>query len=1058
MKIPYSVQLCLSALAVASSYAATTVDVSGNYTYDDVHGDYSDDVTFQVNGDFSYNDPFRNDVSTKRGVFSAKGLHFEGTPQGEGSNFPNMNFFCSSLETGSRNYGACFVYTMRGSKGSGFVPAQVSFENLGDISMVATNLDMAGIADYGVLNFFGSFGSVTTLNGDTVSFNNVGNIKMQGLQWGGIAFGKLNELTFRNTGDISFENTNFSAPAGAIYINGGGDSYYYDVTKPGNVYFESTGNITFRNLNRATEDIPFFSRYITSAGIFTNGGSVHFSNTGNILFENNYSATGTGAINAGVWEDTNELQGVTFSHINGSIIFRNNSSGSADSAAYAGAISLRGEFQILQAGDVLFENNWTTEPTGAGAIDSSASRFNGEWLLSADNGNIVFRGNKAGDVLRAIRITGRSTMPILFRAQTGREVTFYDGITIGKSSTSASMTTLSINKALVDGTDYGDVIPEFGGVVRFTGEQTKDLLAQGENETDIDYQERVESSRLFDLAANVNVEGGSLVLEHGVTVDNADVGSILGMEIELNNQFSVNAGTLEMTSGASINGRTVQLGGHGASCLRIGATPSNGYDPSASYDLPSITAKTLDMSKGFDWDLMPFAERGDSGLNVSVSGSLTMGGTIGIVDSLDDYAAATWGQDREFTIFNLQDTETAEVREGEFEQLISNTTQSPEVDSPYSYKGTWSYEWRDTDEDGIDDQLVAVWKHKEVHEPTDPTDPTDPSEPTNPDDPSKPSLVPGDRVGYLTLNSLWSSASNAISLGNAALSNLSYVRLKNKYGSNAWAMGLGDFARRHSREGVDGYDYDGGGYAVGFDSDFHGNSGVWGIAFGQMFGYNKSRDYNARITQKTMMGTLYWGKIFNEKEDSWWTAKADTTWAFTDNCMRSNFDNGMNAHGDWNNRTWLVQAEVSRTTRLRNQWTISPYVRLEFTHGSEDGFTEDGTYARQFGEAMSRRLSIPVGIGFGKETLLYGKPWQYSLRLSYVGDVIQDIPHAGVYSFYSDINWIARAVKPSRHAFRLEYDTAVQLNDRWNVYAGYTLENRDRAIWHQCNLGVSYSF
>lgn len=73
-------------------------------------------------------------------------------------------------------------------------------------------------------------------------------------------------------------------------------------------------------------------------------------------------------------------------------------------------------------------------------------------------------------------------------------------------------------------------------------------------------------------------------------------------------------------------------------------------------------------------------------------------------------------------------------------------------------------------------------------------------------------------------------------------------------------MGLGDFARQRSRGGVDGYDYDGGGYSVGMDSDFGGKSGIWGIAFGQMHGFSRSRDFNGRITQDSLMGSIYWGQ------------------------------------------------------------------------------------------------------------------------------------------------------------------------------------------------------
>lgn len=369
--------------------------------------------------------------------------------------------------------------------------------------------------------------------------------------------------------------------------------------------------------------------------------------------------------------------------------------------------------------------------------------------------------------------------------------------------------------------------------------------------------------------------------------------------------------------------------------------------------------------------------------------------------------------------------------------VISNTTQSSTVDLPYTYGGTWEYELRDMDGDGEDDQLLAIWKHEAG---------------------CRPDQVRPEQAGELALNSLWSSASNAASLGNTALAQLTPVRLNQRYARNVWGMGLGDFARQRSRGGVDGYDYDGGGYSVGMDSDFGGKSGIWGIAFGQMHGFSKSRDFNGRITQDSLMGSIYWGRIFRSGERSLWTVKADLTWGMTDNCMESRFSNGMDAHGEWNNRTWLVQTEVSRSIQYAGGWTVSPFLRMEFTHGTEASFLEDGSYARKFEGAVLRRLSIPAGVSVERSGDWKGRPWTQVLRLSYVGDAIQDVPEASVYSIYSDIFWKARGVKPARHAVRVEYDAALQWNDRWTVYAGYGMEARGSSVYHRVNAGVSMAF
>ena len=60
----------------------------------------------------------------------------------------------------------------------------------------------------------------------------------------------IDSLAFTNTGDISFTDMKmgYSSNGGAIFINQGGDSSLYSNPGDGNISFDHTGNIIFRNL------------------------------------------------------------------------------------------------------------------------------------------------------------------------------------------------------------------------------------------------------------------------------------------------------------------------------------------------------------------------------------------------------------------------------------------------------------------------------------------------------------------------------------------------------------------------------------------------------------------------------------------------------------------------------------------------------------------------------------------------------------------------------------------------------------------------------------------
>lgn len=273
-------------------------------------------------------------------------------------------------------------------------------------------------------------------------------------------------------------------------------------------------------------------------------------------------------------------------------------------------------------------------------------------------------------------------------------------------------------------------------------------------------------------------------------------------------------------------------------------------------------------------------------------------------------------------------------------------------------------------------------------------------------------------------------------------------------GAWAWETSPGSAARG----GADGYDYSGGGYSVGADSGFGHDNGIWGIAFGQLYGHAKSRGFQGRNTQDTRMGSLYWGRLLEESRRARWTFKGSLTWAETHNKMTSRLSGAPASTGKWNNETWLAQAEVSRTADYAGGWRLTPFLRVEFTHGRQDAFREQGGYGRDFGGAALKRLSIPVGLEIGRTDEWKGRPWAQALRVSYVGDVLQDVPEGTVYSPYSDMSWRGRAVSPERHGFRAEYNTSLQCNERWSVYGGYSLEARGNSLYHRVNAGVARSF
>ena len=549
------------------------------------------------------------------------------------------------------------------------------------------------------------------------------------------------------------------------------------------------------------------------AGAITVGADAVF--TSNFVFSTNYAAAG-GAMFV-------RKDGLKYAAETGAITIGPNPSfiknfaysGRAD--AYGGVIYSDGDISFSDGG--MFIGNYAK--TCGGAIT-----MGGKCDLLALTKDALFSDNMTGGVFinhydgtftvengiaNAIDMNGSLfsslyTPNLTLAAEEGREIRFNDPITSRNEAPGRSMA-LTLNRY----TDGEGNVHDTEGTIVFSGE-----LYQGE-------EEHLSASRYSSFLADTTLYGGALLLEHG---------AVFGRNPEeitdkrYNSSLTVEKGVLEITGGSKANATSFTLSGPGA-VLRPG-------------DRAFISAHNADLSRGFTFDMRHQLQAGPAfgpGLMLSAQETFTAGGYIGVADTEANapwfYADRSWKQDRVFHVL----TDVEHTHEGDFDGAVSQATGTARVDDPYAYTGTWSHRWTDADGDGYAEQLQLVWKA----------------------DGTPISRVDPELAGELAVNSLWSSASNAAALGGNVLSRLSVPRLADRHARNLWGMGLGDFARQRSRGGVDGYDYNGGGYSVGADSGMGGeDEGIWGIAFGQLCGHARSRDFQGRNTQDTRMGSLYW--------------------------------------------------------------------------------------------------------------------------------------------------------------------------------------------------------
>ena len=670
-------------------------------------------------------------------------------------------------------------------------------------------------------------------------------------------------------------------------------------TADDNVSLEITGKVQFLNNHVDNSNNSAYGGAIDMEGghaTLTLGNNATFSRNyafSSSNYSSNYSNSSGGAIHMEGDHATLTLgNNVTFSGNYAS------SDSYSISTSSGGAIYMQGvtSFLTIRNG-AIFTNNYSSTYGGAiylqGITTDNSSRF------LAFTHDVLFSGNMTGGtftqhndgsfsvvngVANAIHVDGTNHLQLA--AAQEKEVRFNDPITSAAYFSSTENVTLSLNQY----TDDDGISHATDGTVIFSGE-----LYQGDNA-------HLVASRYSDFKGQTTLYGGSLILEHNVVFGNAGLRDDTSMTLE--------HGTLEITGGSVINAASFSIT-NGDAVLRPGTTAF-------------INAKNVDLSRGFVFDMQKQAQEtatqaNTTGLSISASDSFTLGGSIGIMDtgiSADYfYADNSWKQQRTFIVL----TDSNQTHTDDFSGAHSLAAGSDRVDSPYAYMGSWSHQWVDADGDGFPEQLQLVW--------------------TPAEDSAIRDILP-ELAGTLAMNSMWSSAANALGMSRAALGNLDAQRFITGPENNYWVKGMGDFLN-HASEGVrDGFDYHGGGYSVGADRRITSHA-ILGLGFGDLYGKMRGRSFAGDIDQQTRIGMLYggWHKVLNRKNTLLVTGTAGYGW--TDNKMNS-FHTGGRSHGKWTNETLFGTFTGKWSRRVNETVAMEVMLGLEYTDVTQEAFTETG--------------------------------------------------------------------------------------------------------------------
>lgn len=302
-------------------------------------------------------------------------------------------------------------------------------------------------------------------------------------------------------------------------------------------------------------------------------------------------------------------------------------------------------------------------------------------------------------------------------------------------------------------------------------------------------------------------------------------------------------------------------------------------------------------------------------------------------------------------------------------------------------------------------------------------------------------------------NTLWSSVRVVDSFAHTAASQLDF---RGPGTRNIWFSGLGDFMNVSSTAGASGFDYKGGGYAVGMDYAWTKNW-ISGAAFGQTFGSFHSADKQFKADQDGLMLALYQRYHRDLRSGN----SLDIDGYFTYGNMDNDVDGTLGSSpttASWNDDVYGFGLKGTWNIRLSDTDVLKPFAGIEFLHGSQDSFgehTDSGTAWYRDGSVQN--WSIPAGLTWQKRIAVgNGQYLLPQVTVAYAGDVSRR--NASVKTDAFGTPFRADGVHPGRHALIVNAGLNWVISSAWSAGAFYHLEQREHMTNQSVNATVRYSF
>lgn len=280
-------------------------------------------------------------------------------------------------------------------------------------------------------------------------------------------------------------------------------------------------------------------------------------------------------------------------------------------------------------------------------------------------------------------------------------------------------------------------------------------------------------------------------------------------------------------------------------------------------------------------------------------------------------------------------------------------------------------------------------------------------------------------------------------------------------GLTAWIQGFGQQATQDRRDGIDGYDADTYGVAVGLDTANMIKDGTVGVALS--YGNTDVESNNANRTKSDV--DSYQVSVYGDYDLNDRTYISGTVGYANNNIdqTRSNVGGiaGLNANADYDSQQYIAYAELGRGFEIADKTTLTPKVLTHYQHIAIDDYTETGAGGASL-RVQNESLNIfEVGVGTELAWELNddkGGTLRPALNVGYRHDLVGDEVQSTSNLTGGGASFTTNGIEPAKGTFNAGLGMSYVLPNNLTLSVDYNYDVKSDYDAHAANIRGSYKF